>query len=262
MKTILISILLTLTVTVNAQKCENCKEVLLQTTAGDIRLKLYNETPLHRDNFLKLVNLHVYDSLLFHRVIKDFMIQCGDPKSKNAEPGAFLGEGDLDWTVEQELRLPQIFHRRGVLAAAREPDSDNPYRESSACHFYLAWGKTFTEAELDKMQQRLDTLYGYRVKLTPEMRETYKTVGGIPHLDGGYTVFGEIVEGLDVVEKIQQTATDKNDRPLEDVRILKAIALDSQSADKAKKPSAATKRPAAKAGSRSAQRKPSGSRTR
>ena len=190
------------------------------------------------------------------------MIQCGDPKSKNAEPGAFLGEGDLDWTVEQELRLPQIFHRRGVLAAAREPDSDNPYRESSACHFYLAWGKTFTDAELDKMQQRLDTLYGYRVKLTPEMRETYKTVGGIPHLDGGYTVFGEIVEGLDVVEKIQQTATDKNDRPLEDVRILKAIALDSQSADKAKKPSAATKRPAAKAGSQSAQRKPSGSRTR
>ena len=203
----------------NAQNKEKPTEVMLETTAGNIRLKLYDSTPLHRDNFLKLVNLHVYDSLLF------FMIQCGDPKSKDAAPGVFLGEGDLDWTVEQELRLPQIFHRRGVLAAAREPDDANPYRESSACHFYLAWVKKFTDEELDKMQQRLDTLYGYRVKLTPEMRTAYKTVGGIPHLDGGYTVFGEIVEGLDVVDKIQQTATDKNDRPLEDQRILKAYVI-------------------------------------
>ena len=244
-----------------AQESNNCKEVLLETTAGNIKLKLYNETPLHRDNFLKLVNLHVYDSLLFHRVIKDFMIQCGDPKSKEAKPGDFLGEGDLDWTVEQELRLPQLYHRRGVLAAAREPDSDNPYRESSACHFYLAWGKTFTDAELDKMQQRLDTLYGYRVKITPEMRETYKTIGGIPHLDGGYTVFGEIAEGLDVLEKIQQTATDENDRPLEDVRILKATVIEKKPATVKKKP-AARRRPAAKAGSQSAQRKPSGTRAR
>ena len=200
-------------------------EVMLETTAGNIRLRLYDETPLHRDNFLKLVNLHVYDSLLFHRVIKDFMIQCGDPKSKDAAPGVFLGEGDLDWTVEQELRLPQLFHRRGVLAAAREPDEANPYRESSACHFYLAWGKKFTDEELDKMQQRLDTLYGYRVKLTPEMRTAYKNVGGIPHLDGGYTVFGEIVEGLEVLDKIQQTPTDDNDRPIDDQRILKAYVV-------------------------------------
>ena len=200
-------------------------EVMLETTAGNIRLRLYDETPLHRDNFVKLVNMHVYDSLLFHRVIKDFMIQCGDPKSKDAAPGGYLGEGGLDGAVEQELRLPQIYHRRGVLAAAREPDDANPYRESSRCHFYLAWGKTFTDAELDKMQLRLDTLYGYRVKLTPEMRETYKTKGGIPHLDGGYTVFGEIVEGLEVVEKIQQTATDKNDRPIEDQRIIRAYVV-------------------------------------
>ena len=244
-----------------AQESNNCKEVLLETTVGNIKLKLYNETPLHRDNFLKLVNLHVYDSLLFHRVIKDFMIQCGDPKSKEAKAGDFLGEGDLDWTVEQELRLPQLYHRRGVLAAAREPDSDNPYRESSACHFYLAWGKTFTDAELDKMQQRLDTLYGYRVKITPEMRETYKTIGGIPHLDGGYTVFGEIAEGLDVLEKIQQTATDENDRPLEDVRILKATVIEKKPAT-VKKKSVARRRPAAKVGSQSAQRKPSGTRAR
>ena len=248
MKTTFIFICMMFALSVSAQTKEKRQQVLLETTAGNIRLELYNETPLHRDNFLRLVNLHVYDSLLFHRVIKDFMIQCGDPKSKNAEPGKFLGEGDLDWTVEQELRLPQIYHRRGVLAAAREPDSDNPYRESSACHFYLAWGKTFTDAELDKMQQRLDTLYGYRVKLTPEMREPYKAVGGIPHLDGGYTVFGNIVEGLDVLEKIQQVATDKNDRPLEDVRILKATVVGEQ------------KKPTAK--SQSTQRKPSASRVR
>ena len=261
MKTLFIAIIMALTLNANAQDNNNCKEVLLETTVGNIKLKLYNETPLHRDNFLKLVNLHVYDSLLFHRVIKDFMIQCGDPKSKEAKPGDFLGEGDLDWTVEQELRLPQLYHRRGVLAAAREPDSDNPYRESSACHFYLAWGKTFTDAELDKMQQRLDTLYGYRVKITPEMRETYKTIGGIPHLDGGYTVFGEIAEGLDVLEKIQQTATDENDRPLEDVRILKATVIEKKPATVKKKP-VARRRPAAKAGSQSAQRKPSGTRAR
>ena len=261
MKTLFIAIIMALTLNANAQDNNKCKEVLLETTAGNIRLKLYNETPLHRDNFIKLVNLHVYDSLLFHRVIKDFMIQCGDPKSKDAKPGYFLGEGDLDWTVEQELRLPQLYHRRGVLAAAREPDSDNPYRESSACHFYLAWGKTFTDAELDKMQQRLDTLYGYRVKITPEMRETYKTIGGIPHLDGGYTVFGEIAEGLDVLEKIQQTATDENDRPLEDVRILKATVIEKKPATVKKKP-VARRRPAAKAGSQSAQRKPSGTRAR
>ncbi|MGM9718487.1 MAG: peptidylprolyl isomerase [Prevotella sp.] len=261
MKTIICAIIMAFSLGLRAQESNNCKEVLLETTAGNIKLKLYNETPLHRDNFLKLVNLHVYDSLLFHRVIKDFMIQCGDPKSKEAKPGDFLGEGDLDWTVEQELRLPQLYHRRGVLAAAREPDSDNPYRESSACHFYLAWGKTFTDAELDKMQQRLDTLYGYRVKITPEMRETYKTIGGIPHLDGGYTVFGEIAEGLDVLEKIQQTATDENDRPLEDIRILKATVIEKKPAT-VKKKSVARRRPAAKAGSQSAQRKPSGTRAR
>lgn len=223
MKTVILAFLLVIAINAQAQKGNT--EVMLETTAGNIKLRLYDDTPLHRDNFVKLVGMHVYDSLLFHRVIKDFMIQCGDPKSKNAAPGTHLGEGDLDGTVEQELRLPQIFHRRGVLAAAREPDEANPYRESSRCHFYLAWGKKFTDEELDKMQLRLDTLYGYRVKLTPEMRTAYKTVGGIPHLDGGYTVFGEIVEGLDVLEKIQATPTDKNDRPLEDQRILKAYAI-------------------------------------
>ena len=140
MRRLIFILCMAMTIVANAQDKKNPTEVMLETTAGNIRLRLYDSTPLHRDNFVRLVNLHVYDSLLFHRVIKDFMIQCGDPKSKNAEPGQFLGEGDLDWTVEQELRLPQIYHRRGVLAAAREPDDANPYRESSACNFYLAWG--------------------------------------------------------------------------------------------------------------------------
>ena len=145
MRRLIFILCMAMTIVANAQDKKNPTEVMLETTAGNIRLRLYDSTPLHRDNFVRLVNLHVYDSLLFHRVIKDFMIQCGDPKGKNAEPGQFLGEGDLDWTVEQELRLPQIYHRRGVLAAAREPDDANPYRESSACHFYLAWRKTFTD---------------------------------------------------------------------------------------------------------------------
>ena len=197
-------------------------EVLLETTEGNIRLELYNETPQHRDNFIKLVDMHVYDSLLFHRVIKDFMIQGGDLNSKHAQPGQRLGSGDLDYTVEAEFRLPQIFHRRGVLAAAREGDNVNPERRSSACQFYIVWGKTWTDPELAKVQERLDTATQGCVQLTPEMGATYKTTGGTPHLDGQYTVFGEVTEGLDVVDRIQQAATDRNDRPLTDVRILRA----------------------------------------
>lgn len=160
-------------------------EVLLETTEGNIRLALYNETPLHRDNFLKLVRLHVYDSLLFHRVIKDFMIQAGDLNSKYAQPGQRLGTGDLDYTIEPEFRLPEIKHRRGSLAAAREGDDINPEQRSSACQFYIVWDRA-------------------------------------SKLDGHYTVFGEVVEGLEVVDTIQQRPRDKYDRPLTDVRILKA----------------------------------------
>ena len=143
MRRLIFILCMAMTIVANAQDKKKPTEVMLETTAGNIRLRLYDSTPLHRDNFVKLVNLHVYDSLLFHRVIKDFMIQCGDPKSKNAEPGQFLGEGDLDWTVEQELRLPQIYHRRGVLAAAREPDDANPYgneyKMGSTLRSELAW---------------------------------------------------------------------------------------------------------------------------
>ena len=195
-------------------------EVLLETTAGNIRIALFDETPQHRDNFLKLIKEHVYDSLLFHRVIKDFMIQGGDLHSKHAQPGQRLGSGDYNYTVEAEFRLPKIFHRRGMVAMAREGDRVNPERRSSACQFYIVWGRVYNDARLAKVQERLDTTA--HVTLTPEMQEVYKTIGGVPHLDGQYTVFGEVVEGLDVVDRIQQSATDPYDRPLEDIRILRA----------------------------------------
>lgn len=200
-------------------------EVLLETTAGNIRVALYEETPLHRDNFLKLVNLHSYDSLLFHRVIKDFMVQSGDINSRHAKPGELLGSGDYDYTTEPEFRLPQIYHRRGVIAMAREGDDVNPEMRSSASQFYIVWGRIFDDAGIAKMQERLDKATQGRVKLTPEMIETYKTVGGTPHLDGQYTVFGEVTEGLEVIDKIQQSPTDDNSRPLEDIRILKATVV-------------------------------------
>ena len=207
-----------------AVSCQKKEEVVvMETTEGTIVLKLYDQTPLHRDNFRSLVAEGAFDSLLFHRVIQDFMIQGGDPDSKYAEPGVLLGEGDRDYTVPAEFRLEDgIFHRRGVLAGAREGDDVNPEQRSSAMQFYIVWGKIFDDAGLDKVQERLDNRTGGRVKLTPEMREVYKTVGGTPHLDGQYTVFGEVVSGLDVVDAIQHVPTDENDRPLTDVRILKA----------------------------------------
>ena len=198
-------------------------EVLLETTAGNIRIALYDETPQHRDNFLKLVKMNVYDSLLFHRVIRDFMIQSGDINSKHAQPGQLLGTGDFDYTQEPEFRLPQLFHRRGVVAMAREGDDVNPEMRSSACQFYIVWGRVLDDKKLNQIQERLDSTTQGRVKLTPEMMATYKTIGGTPHLDGQYTVFGEVTEGMDIVDCIQQQPTDKYARPLEDIRILKAI---------------------------------------
>ncbi|WP_028913203.1 peptidylprolyl isomerase [Prevotella sp. MA2016] len=216
-------------------------EVLFETTKGNIRIALYDETPQHRDNFLKLTKMGTYDSLLFHRVIKDFMIQTGDIFSKHAKPGQLLGTGDYDYTQEAEFRLPKIFHRRGVVAAAREGDAKNPERRSGASQIYIVWGKTYDDRRLDYTQHKLDSITGGQVKLTPEMREVYKTIGGSPHLDGQYTVFGEIVEGLDVVEAIQKEATDKNDRPLEDIRILKATVTKDLPAPPTAKPAASRK---------------------
>lgn len=217
-------------------------EVLIETTMGNIRLQLYNETPVHRDNFLKLIReYHFYDSLLFHRVIPDFMIQAGDPYSKNAPKGELLGDHSLDYNLPAEIRLPRLYHKRGALAAAREPDEVNPRHESSSSQFYIVYGKKHTDASLAKIQHRLDSVYGDSIRLTPEMVEQYTTVGGTPHLDGGYTVFGEVVEGMDVVDRIQRVERDENDRPLEDVRIIRAI-ITKDLPGMAKKPRKATRR--------------------
>lgn len=200
-------------------------EVLFETNKGNIRIALYNETPLHRDNFLKNVREGLYDGLLFHRVISKFMIQTGDTASRHAQPGQLLGETAETYTVPAEFRCPKIYHKRGAVAAAREGDADNPERNSSTCQFYIVYGIRYSDAMLDRTQQKLDVATGGKVKLTPEMRETYKTLGGTPHLDGQYTVFGEVTEGMDVVEAIQGVQTDANARPLEDIRIIKATVV-------------------------------------
>ena len=204
------------------QKTEKETVMVVETTMGTVEFKLYNETPLHRDNFIRLAEEHYFDSLLFHRVIDNFVIQGGDPNSKYATPGQELGDGEPDWRVPAEFRLDKgIFHHKGVVNAAREGDDTNPDRESCASQFCFMMGSPMTDEQLDRAQARLDRQTGGTVKLTPEMREVYKRVGGSPHLDGQYTVFGEVVSGMEVLEAIQKVATDANDRPLEDVRMLR-----------------------------------------
>lgn len=203
--------------------CSSKKEYMVRmfTTAGVVDMKLYDETPEHRDNFVKLVKEQRYDSLLFHRVIRNFMIQGGDPDSKYAAPGKLLGEGDLGYTVEPEFMPELHFHRRGALAAAREGDDVNPTKASSASQFYIVWGNVFTKEQLDKLKTQYKQRTGKDITITPEQLEVYTTIGGTPHLDGDYTVFGEVVKGLEVVDAIQNVKCDENDRPLRDVRIIK-----------------------------------------
>ena len=188
--TIILCLSACLTMTAQTAEQSSRAEVLLETTEGNIRITLYNETPRHRDNFLKLVETHFYDSLLFHRVIPNFMIQTGDPDSRHAESGTLLGEGDLPYKLEPEIPTPAILHRYGSVAAAREGDDVNPGRLSSACQFYIVTRK-----------------------------------GGTPHLDGAYTVFGEVTEGMDVANRIQRQMRDDDDRPVYDVRIIRATVV-------------------------------------
>jgi len=204
----------------DVQKTKEPKEVvvLLQTTMGDIKLKLYDETVLHRDNFIKLVEAGYYDGLLFHRVINSFMIQGGDPDSKNAKAGTLLGDGGPDYTIPSEI-FPQFMHKKGSLAAAREADTENPTRASSGSQFYIVQGKVYDDASMDKM------LTEKGIKLNAQQRELYTTVGGTPWLDNKYTVFGETIEGFEVIDKIASVKTDANDRPEEDVKIIKATVL-------------------------------------
>lgn len=248
------------------------KETMLkiETTVGDIVVKLYNETPHHRDNFIKLAEDGTYEGTLFHRVIKDFMIQAGDPDSKEAPRGKTLGSGDVGYTVPAEFVYPKYFHKKGALAAARQGDNVNPNKESSGCQFYIVTGKVFSDSTLlsmesQKNQNRLTDIFNamaqkrmkdiYKMRkandqeglmnlqdtlfrqaeaetakqpefhFTPEQVKAYTTVGGTPHLDGEYTVFGEVVEGMDIIDKIQTVKTDRNDRPDVDIKIKKVVVL-------------------------------------
>jgi len=188
------------------------KKVMITTGYGTIVLKLYNKTPLHRDNFVKLVKQHFFDSLLFHRVIKDFMIQGGDPESKHAKDGQILGEGSLKYTLPPEFDT-SLFHKKVALAAARESDADNPQKRSSATQFYIVEGKTFTDDQMNRMEEKL------KIKIPENHRVIYRTIGGTPFLDMNYTVFGEVISGLDLIKKIADVPTDENNRPLKNIRM-------------------------------------------
>lgn len=241
----------------------------IKTTEGDIVIRLYDETPRHRDNFLKLAKNGYFNGTLFHRVIKDFMIQGGDPDSKNAPKGKILGTGGPDYTIPAEFVYPRYFHKRGALSAARTGDEVNPDRESSGSQLYIVWGKIYKPAELKQMERQmamqqeqevfnllakehreeimefrrnrdqagLQTLQEQLIEetkkicrqkgkptFTTEQTEAYTTVGGTPFLDNQYTVFGEVEEGINVVERIQNRKTDRNDRPTEDVKV-ESIAI-------------------------------------
>lgn len=252
------------------QKADNkMTQVKLETSMGDIIVELYNETPQHRDNFIKLVKEGYYDGVLFHRVIKDFMIQTGDGNSKTAGPETMLGDGDPGYTIEAEFVYPKYFHKRGALAAARTGDQVNPERRSSGSQFYIVTGKIYSSEELNMMSKRMTDMKKQDIfrrlvtenrakieelqrnqdnagiqalqneliqiteaeaaktpsSMTDEQIDAYTSVGGTPHLDGQYTVFGEVIKGMDVVDKIQNTQTGAADRPTTDIKIIKASIL-------------------------------------
>lgn len=235
--------------------------IKISTSLGDIIVRLYDETPKHRDNFIKLASEGYYDNVLFHRVIKDFMIQGGDPDSKNAVPGAQYGTGGPDYTIEAEIK-PELIHKRGALAAARQGDEVNPERRSSGSQFYIVWGQVYNQGQIGQLAKQMDmqaqqAIFNKLVAehreqimqlrrernreglmelqneleaqthalfksqpnkgLTEAQKEAYTTVGGTPHLDGQYTVFGEVIEDLDIVKKIQSVQTLPGDRPAEDI---------------------------------------------
>lgn len=239
--------------------------VEFETSLGKIVVELYNETPQHRDNMLKLVNEGYYEGILFHRVIREFMIQAGDPNSKTATANQSLGSGGPGYTIEAEIVYPQFFHKRGALAAARTGDQVNPERRSSGSQFYIVTGSVMKAKEIETMEQQLtnstkqqvfmslvsarrdeimqlqaagdtaglksiqdeliaqtEAQVGEATKFTEAQREAYTTIGGAPHLDGQYTVFGEVVEGMDVVSAIENVATGRSDRPTTDIKIIKA----------------------------------------
>ena len=197
----------------NGKNMENLTKVLIKTSLGDITIALYDETPKHKENFIKLVQENYYDNVLFHRIIKNFMIQTGDPDSKGAAAGRPLGMGGPDYKIPAEF-VPSLYHKRGAVAAARMGDNVNPKKESSGSQFYIVDGKKWTNDEMNKISLQMGK------KFTEEQIATYTTVGGDPFLDGDYTVFGEVVSGMDVVDMIAARPKDGRDRPLTDIKIL------------------------------------------
>lgn len=193
-------------------------KVLLKTTFGDITVALYDDTPKHKANFIKLVNDKFYDGVLFHRIIKGFMIQGGDPNSKTAKAGQRLGDGDVGYTIPAEF-VSGHYHKRGALAAAREGDQVNPQKASSGCQFYIVDGTVYDNDKMTMIAQRTGKTF------TPEQVQAYTTVGGAPWLDGDYTVFGEVIKGMEVVDKIADQQKDGADRPLEDIKIISATVI-------------------------------------
>ena len=226
MKKIFLALVAAIALVSCAELTPQPRRVEMRTTAGDIVLELSDLTPIHRDNFMQLVEERYFDSLLFHRVIENFMIQGGDPRTRDISGSEFFADGEETgdpryWEdIPAEIIFPQLYHKRGVLAAAREGDDVNPERRSSRTQFYIVWGRTFNDEQLEAQQQRITRSTAGKVILPDSIREVYKTTGGTPHLDGSYTVFGHVVSGLEVVDKIQRTATDSLDRPVADVRIL------------------------------------------
>jgi peptidylprolyl isomerase len=268
LKYILLSLTIFLGSEIGFSQTFSKETILISTPLGNMKLKLFNETPQHRDNFLKLVKDHFYDSLLFHRVIQDFMIQGGDPDSKHADFKKFLGDGDLNYTIPAEF-VPTLCHKKGMLCAARNGDDENPEKASSACQFYIVQGKIRIDEELISYEKRInkpiitklkeeilnkpennalkekiavaktnqnnDSLMVYfktvnklvedeyiktpHYSFPPEHKTIYKTIGGTPHLDSQYTIFGEVIEGLEVIDKIAAVGKNKDDRPIIDIRM-------------------------------------------
>ena len=204
--------------TTSNNNTQKMTKVLLKTTFGDITIALYDDTPAHRDNFHKLVNDKFYDGVLFHRIIKGFMIQGGDPDSKTAKPGQRLGSGDVGYTIPAEF-VPAHFHKRGAVCAARMGDNVNPQKASSGCQFYIVDGTVYDNDKLNMIAQRTGKTF------TPEQIQAYTTIGGAPFLDGDYTVFGEVIKGMEVVDKIAEQQKDGADRPLEDIKIISATMI-------------------------------------
>lgn len=230
MKQILLFLLLLLTTPTFAQSSSTASlnqdiEIEFKTTMGDFRVRLFSDTPIHSQHFAQLVREGYYDGLLFHRVIRNFMIQAGDSTSRTAKPNQPLGEADRNYTLAPEFRTPLHYHHRGALAAARESDDVNPERRSSATQFYVVWGKRWTPNELANVREHVDAETGANGLITDNMALDYYTRGGSPHLDGQYTIFGEVSTGLEIIDKIQKVNTDRNDRPRVDVRILSARIL-------------------------------------